>query len=242
MALKKVNKKRIAMRKDRVSLDAKMMGPEPIFTEDDKVEMLKEQEDGTVGRLWSRASGWYNYFYDNKDYVAYSIDYLRDIEGWDDDKIQVFCRLPDWKTRRVGNIAVIWSRGYVYSPEVMKKYHDICNELFQEASEVEEERVEAVKEKPKLPSIQERTRLKILETIYSDWDENVIEEWLNENYKVSFEGFSLFKNHGLKGNAIPIFKGMIESDYLVLKMLMIIPAIRQKKLIVISQKATKRKC
>jgi len=217
MALKKVNKKRIAMRKDRVSLDAKMMGPEPIFTEDDKVEMLKEQEDGTVGRLWSRASGWYNYFYDNKDYVAYTIDYLRDIEGWDDDKIQVFCRLPDWKTRRVGNIAVIWSRGYVYSPEVMKKYHDICNELFQEASGVEEERVEAVKEKPKLPSIQERTRLKILETIYSDWDENVIEEWLNENYKVSFEGFSLFKNHGLKGNAIPIFKGMIESDYLVLK-------------------------
>ena len=44
MALKKINKKRIAMRKDRVSLDAKMMGPEPIFTEDQKADCLKEQE------------------------------------------------------------------------------------------------------------------------------------------------------------------------------------------------------
>ena len=43
MALKKINKKRIAMRKDRVSLDAKMMGPEPIFTEDQKEDCLKEQ-------------------------------------------------------------------------------------------------------------------------------------------------------------------------------------------------------
>ena len=66
MALKKINKKRIAMRKDRVSLDAKMMGPEPIFTEDQKEDCLKEQEDGKVGSLWSKASGWYNYFYDIK--------------------------------------------------------------------------------------------------------------------------------------------------------------------------------
>ena len=54
------------MRKDRVSLDAKMMGPEPIFTEDQKEDCLKEQEDGKVGSLWSKASGWYNYFYDIK--------------------------------------------------------------------------------------------------------------------------------------------------------------------------------
>ena len=43
MALKK-NKKRIAMRKDRVSIDQKMMGPEPLFTEED--DTLAEQTDG----------------------------------------------------------------------------------------------------------------------------------------------------------------------------------------------------
>ena len=37
------------------------------------------------------------------------------------------------------------------------------------------------------------------------------------NYKVKFECFSLFKNHGLKGNAIPIFKIMIDVDYEYLK-------------------------
>ena len=53
-----------------------------------------------------------------------------------------------------------------------------ANELLEEASLLEEERVEAIKEKPKLPSIQERTKAKIVDTIYSDWDENVVEEYL----------------------------------------------------------------
>jgi hypothetical protein len=217
MALKKINKKRIAMRKDRVSLDAKMMGPEPIFTEDQKEDCLKEQEDGKVGSLWSKASGWYNYFYDNKDYIPFAMDYLKEVEGWNDDKIKVFCRLPDWKIRRIGNIAVVWSRGYVYSPTVIQKYHEIANELFEIASKLEEKRVEAIKEKPKLPSIQERTKTKVQETIYTSWDDEVIEEWLDGNFKVKFDCFSLFKNYGLKGNAITIFRDMLHDDYLVLK-------------------------
>ena len=217
MALKKINKKRIAMRKDRVSLDAKMMGPEPMFTAEDESKILAEQENGTVGPLWSGATRWYNYFYDNKDYIPYAIDYLRDVEGWDDDKIKVFIRLPDWKIRRIGNMAVVWYRGYKYAPAVIEKYTVIANELYAEASQIEEERVEAVKEKPKLPSIQERTRTKVLDTIYSDFDLNVVDPWMENNFKVKFECFSLFKNHGLKGNAITIFRDMIEDDYITLK-------------------------
>ena len=215
--LKKINRKRIAMRKDRVSLDAKMMGPEPLFTEDQQIEIAKEQEDGTVGPLWSHASGWYNYFYDNKDYIPYAMDYLKDVEGWDNDRIQIFCRLPDWKIRRIGNIAVVWSRGYQYAPAVIEKYHHISNELYDEASRLEEKRVEAVKEKPKLPSIQERTKTKVHNTIYEDFDNEVIEQWMDGNYKVKFNCFSLFKNHGLKGNAITVFRDMIDDDYIVLK-------------------------
>ena len=205
------------MRKDRVSLDAKMMGPEPMFTAEDESKILAEQENGTVGPLWSGATRWYNYFYDNKDYIPYAIDYLRDIEGWDDDKIKVFLRLPDWKIRRIGNMAVVWYRGYKYAPAVIEKYTVIANELYAEASKIEEERVEAVKEKPKLPSIQERTRTKVLDTIYSDFDLNVVDPWMDNNFKVKFECFSLFKNHGLKGNAITIFRDMIEDDYITLK-------------------------
>ena len=51
MALKKINKKRIAMRKDRVSLDAKMMGPEPLFTDEDQDAIALEQKDGKVGPI-----------------------------------------------------------------------------------------------------------------------------------------------------------------------------------------------
>ena len=40
---------------------------------------------------------------------------------------------------------------------------------------------------------------------------------MDGNFKVDFQTFSLFKNFGLKGNAIPIFQGMIEADYITLK-------------------------
>jgi len=214
MALKK-NKKRIAMRKDRVSLDAKMMGPEPLFTEEDNT--LEEQTDGKVGSKWAKASGWYNYFYDNKDYCPFAYEWLEKQLGWDEEKIKVFARLPDYRTRQIGNIGVIAARGYVYCPELIQKYTDIANELYEAGLLMQEVKQEAAKEKPALPSIQERTRLKVLETVYTDWDNSIIEQWVEGNYKVKFDAFTLFKSHGLKGNAIPIFKSMIDLDYEVLK-------------------------
>ena len=217
MALKKINKKRIAMRKDRVSLDAKMMGPEPLFTDEDQEAIALEQKDGKVGPIWSTATRWYNYFYDNKDYVPFAVDYLRDVEGWDDDKLKIFLRLPDWKIRRVGNMAIVWSRGYKFSAALLESTAQIAADLFEEASLLEEKRIEAVKEKPKMPSIQERTRAKVLDTIYAEFDLLVVDKWMDGIYKVDFPAFSLFKNFGLKGNAIPIFHSMIEPDYLVLK-------------------------
>ena len=205
------------MRKDRVSLDAKMMGPEPLFTDEDQEAIALEQENGKVGPIWSSATRWYNYFYDNKDYVPFAIDYLKDVEGWDDDKIKIFLRLPDWKIRRIGNMAIVWSRGYKFSAPLLESTAKIAADLFEEASLLEEQRIEAVKEKPKLPSIQERTRAKVLETIYMEFDVNVVDEWMEGNYKVDFEAFSLFKNFGLKGNAISIFQDMIDVEYLGLK-------------------------
>ena len=205
------------MRKDRVSLDAKMMGPEPLFTDEDQEAIALEQENGKVGPIWSSATRWYNYFYDNKDYVPFAIDYLKDVEGWDDDKIKIFLRLPDWKIRRIGNMAIVWSRGYKFSAPLLESTAQIAADLFEEASLLEEQRIEAVKEKPKMPSIQERTRAKVLDTIYAEFDVLVVDQWMDGNYKVDFPAFSLFKNIGLKGNAITIFHSMIESGYLELK-------------------------
>ena len=96
-------------------------------------------------------------------------------------------------------------------------FKPITDDLYEKATLLEEQRVEAVKEKPKMPSIQERTRAKVLETIYMEFDVNVVDEWMEGNYKVDFETFSLFKNFGLKGNAISIFQDMIDVEYLGLK-------------------------
>jgi len=214
MALKKT-KKKITSRKDRVSIDQKMMGPEPLFTEEDNT--LGEQPDGKVGSMWATASRWYGYYYDNKHYCPYAYEWLENQLGWDEDKIKIFARVPDYKTRTIGNVGVIQSRGYVYCPELIEKYTILANELYEEGLLIGEIKQEAAKEKPVLPTIQERTKTKVMETIYTDWDNQVIEQWVYGNYKVTFDCFTEWKRHGLKGNAIPMFKDLIDLDYEVLK-------------------------
>ena len=79
MALKKT-KKKITSRKDRVSIDQKMMGPEPLFTEEDNT--LGEQPEGKVGTMWAKASRWYSYYYDNKHYCPYAYEWLENKSYW----------------------------------------------------------------------------------------------------------------------------------------------------------------
>ena len=57
------NKARTKMRKNRVTIDDKYMGPEPVFQTG---ETLKAENRRV---LWGLGAQWYNYFYKSKDYV-----------------------------------------------------------------------------------------------------------------------------------------------------------------------------
>ena len=69
--------------------------------------------------------------------------------------------------------------------------------------------------KPKAPVIspQERTRAKVMDTIYAEWDEIIVEGWFDGNYTQKFGTYNRFKMHGLKSNAINVFKDMLIRDY-----------------------------
>ena len=53
----------------------------------------------------------------------------------------------------------------------------------------------------------------MMETIHADWDEMVIDSWMEGNFKPEFNVYDLWKKHGLKGNVINAFRAKVQFEY-----------------------------
>ena len=184
------------------SLDDKYLGPEPLFTEDSEF----------TSNQWAKAAGWYNYYYKAKDYIPDVMRFATEQMGYNKKKISVLKRLKDWKFMSVAKSIKILHRGWQYSEEELQKMKDFIDVKYKEA--LKEKKIEEEK-KADIVVITpaERTRRKVVDTIYHDWDSTIVEGWFDGNYTQKFSAYNRFKMHGLKGNAINIFKGMIEEEY-----------------------------
>jgi len=184
------------------SLDDKYLGPEPLFTEDSEF----------TSNQWAKAAGWYNYYYKAKDYIPDIMRFATEQMGYNKKKISVLKRLKDWRFMSVAKSIKILHRGWQYSEEELQKIKDFIDVKYKEA--LKEKKIEEEK-KADIVVITptERTRRRVVDTIYHDWDSTIVEGWFDGNYTQKFSAYNRFKMHGLKGNAINIFKGMIEEEY-----------------------------
>jgi len=185
------------------SLDDKYLGVEPLFT---------DEQDFTDMSAWTKAAHWYNYFYKSKDYMPTTYQFATEYCGFNKKKLSVLKRLKDWKFMKVNKGIKILYRGWKYDDATIENFKEQINELYKEG--LKEKKVEDAK-KANIVVITpaERTRRKVVETIYHDFDNEIVEGWFDENYTQKFSAYNRFKMHGLKGNAINIFKSMIEEEY-----------------------------
>tara|TARA_B100001093_G_scaffold318730_1_gene304100 strand:- start:1399 stop:2523 length:1125 start_codon:yes stop_codon:yes gene_type:complete len=193
-----INKKR----KRGPSLDDKYLGPEPIFTE----------ESEFTDRNWTKAAGWYNYFYKTKDYMPSTYQFAIDCCGFDKKKVQVLKRQKDYRFMSVNKLIKLYYRGWVYSDEQLDNIKKFINEQYKIALKLKKVE-DAQKKTVVVISPAERTRRKVLDTIYHDWDTEIVEGWLEGNYTQKFSAYNRWKMHGLKGNAINMFKALLDAEY-----------------------------
>lgn len=194
------------MRKNRVTIDDKYMGPEPIF-------QPGETAEGAEGRStkWQKAAHWYNYFYKTKDYVPTILQFAEDKFGYTGDQIKAFKKLKDYEFGYLGKLAKIHYRGYEYNEKELADAGAKFKELYELALVTVEDIEEKAATKP-VVTIQQRQKAKILDTIMDDWDK-VVDGWLEGDFKVNFDAYKLFKHYGLKGSALNMFKAMVEQEY-----------------------------
>jgi len=200
------NKVRTKLRKSRLTIDDKYMGPEPIFQPGETLEA--EKREG----MWTKSAHWYNYFYKAKDYVPTVLQFAEEVYGYDKDQIKTLKKLKDWElTFRLGKIAKIHYRGYEYTPAEFERWSGILKETYDEAVVAIEEIEDKVASKP-IVTIQDRQRAKILETIMEDWDA-VVDGWLEGDFSGTIDAYKLFKTYGLKGSTLNMFKNMVANEY-----------------------------
>jgi len=193
-----INKKR----KRGPSLDDKYLGSEPIYTAE------SEFNDSN----WTKGASWYNYFYKTKDYMPTTYQFAMDYCGYDKKKIQVLKRQKDYRFMSVNKLIKLYYRGWVYSDEQLEKVKDFINDQYQLALKMQKIE-EAQKKNVVVISPAERTRRKVLETIHHDWDTEIVDGWLEGNFTQKFSAYNRWKMHGLKGNAINMFKALLDAEY-----------------------------
>lgn len=200
----KENKARTKMRKNRVTLDQQYYGTEPVYT--DTLTLDEEVR----GNLWVKGANYYNYFYKMKDYIPAITSYAKHL-GYTKKQIAQLRKMPDWKFIKISKSAQLWVRGYEYTDEEIVRHKEWYNEYLIEAKQYDVQKKE--KEKVVKPTPAQLSYNKMIDTIWSDWDEQVVDKWMDYEYDIKFPLYNLWMGHGLKGNVIQKFREFIQYEY-----------------------------
>ena len=200
------NKVRTKLRKQRVTLDDKYMGAEPIFASG---ELTTENRSSK----WTKAAHWYNYYYNSKDYVPTVLQYAQDQLGYNKKEVQALKKLKDWElVGSIGKSVKLFYRGYEYNESELSRIEQGYKEKLAKAKTIVEEIKEEQATKPKPPTIQERMRQKMVDTIYGDWDA-IVDGWMDGDFKQKIDVYKLFKQYQLKGAVLNMFRDQVMKEY-----------------------------
>ena len=197
------------------SADEAILGTKPSYGAHNPIP----ESDADREKEFHRAKHWF-YYFENKKKAEETVQlYCKKALGFTPKQVQNLKKIPGWKYRlgvyqTVEMINNGWE-GYPLTDEVLKEIHDKLWKCERDGSKI----VKAANLKPAKPVIPpaERTRIKLRDTLWAEYDEIIVEGWLNENYTQKFNLYSRFKGHQFKGNAIEPFRKMIIDDYECIK-------------------------
>ncbi len=200
----------MAKRKRRgPTLDDKFLGPKPSYGEHNPIPTdPKEMSDE-----FRRGTYWYYYNQNHKKAEESVLKYCTLHLNFSKKELANIKKIEKWRLRPLHKFVSMVFSGWPVGvgeygwDELEKK----LREFERQGSLIKKE--ESQKPKPPVISPQERTKAKVMDTIYADWDEVIVDGWFDGNYTQKFGAYNRFKLHGLKSNSIKIFKDMLMMDY-----------------------------
>jgi|TARA_B110000858_G_C17808729_1_gene479581 hypothetical protein len=196
------------------SIEDKFLGPEPNYH---GVEIA----DKDLNVEYSKGSHWYNYFNNAKINVPAVLEYCKNDLGYSADDIKILKRLPDYKLNlgigipvKMHLVGFPLERMGVGEPkgDYKNRIKTTLAAMFVEAQQLAEQ-VDN-KPKPVVIPIQQRMHTKVMETIYADWDQMVVDKWQEGIFEgIIFPTYSLLQLHKIKGAAVNMFASKIQFEH-----------------------------
>lgn len=210
MVSKALEKKRIKGRKNRLTIEDKYLGPEPWFDKDNPTPTDKSQ----IMIQWTKAAHWYNYFYKAKDYIPFVARYAEEVHGFNKKQIEAIKALPDWQINHgVNAVARLHFRGWEHSEDQHKSCLEHLKEKVAAGTELIKEKKEIKRTAPPVISPAQRAYNNMINTVHGDWDDIVVDSWIDGKFNPEFNVYEIWKKHGLKGNVINAFKAKVQFEY-----------------------------
>ena len=210
MASKQLEKTRAKGRKNRVTIEDKYLGYEPFWDEQNP----PPTDESDRKSEWSKAAQWYNYFNKPKDYTPFTLKYAKEVLNFDKEQISAIKVLADWEINYgVGAITRLHYRGWNHEEEIHGRVLKHLTAMVVKGKATISEKKEVAATAPAIISPAQRSYNNMMETIHADWDEMVIDSWMEGNFKPEFNVYDLWKKHGLKGNIINAFRDKVQFEY-----------------------------
>jgi hypothetical protein len=210
MTSKQLEKTRAKGRKNRVTIEDKYLGYEPFWDEQNPPPTDESDRKST----WTQAAQWYNYFNKPKDYTPFTLKYAKEVLNFDQEQISALKVLTDWEINHgVGAITRLHYRGWNHEEEIHGRVLKHLTAMVVKGKATISEKKEVAATAPAIISPAQRSYNNMMETIHADWDEMVIDSWMEGNFKPEFNVYDLWKKHGLKGNVINAFRDKVQFEY-----------------------------
>tara|TARA_R110000744_G_scaffold120740_2_gene224974 strand:- start:1331 stop:2494 length:1164 start_codon:yes stop_codon:yes gene_type:complete len=199
-----LDKQRAKGRKNRTSIEGQHLGPMPVF---DKLPLAGCD---SYWAQWGKAANWFNYMCKPKDYKAYTVSYAKDVLDVSKDDLKHIKKVSDSGFLAISKLVAVHFSGFNYRKPERKMLDIHVKDLIEQGKLITEEVVEEASEPKVVISIQDRMRTKMMETLYAEFDDTVIEPWLDGDFSSKFDAFTAIKRHEIKGPGVKMFADQIQ--------------------------------
>jgi hypothetical protein len=203
-----LDKKRAKGRSNRGSIDGTYHGKMPVFGAG-----TTPKEDKEYWSAWGEAANWFNYKCKPKDYTKYIQAYAKDALKLSKEDIRSIKKLPDNAFLPISKLVAVSFTGFEYREAELDKIKVAFVDFVEQGKLIADDEATESANQPekKTVSPQYRMFLKMMETVYSEFDEAIIEGWQDNDFKVKFDAFKSLKNNDVKGAAVKMFADRVEN-------------------------------
>lgn len=200
---KELDKKRAHGRRNRGSIEDNCLGPIPVF---DKNTTPNKEDELQYWSKWSHAANWFNYKCSPKEFKNYAVQYAKEYLDVSKDDLNNIKKVKEKDFLPVSKLVAIHFTGFDYHIDERNRIKALIDKLIEKGITITNvEKDIDDKPKAKVISIQTRMYTKMMETIYNEFDETVVEGWFDKNFNSKFDAFASIKKYDIKGASIKSF-------------------------------------